>query len=167
MLKLASPNETSSDHSRCHQPLDLGDSLIQLLLAFGTHQLREKCSHGKACPHIPETSRCTVFYSSLDTSDPIHTASRQTSTLRESFAQILFRIREQVLAQHGSLAPNDGLLPALCSLLTTPSLECRVEQHEDHTYIQFRADSHPKSLHSELILHHCSHSNSPNGVPYE
>lgn len=159
VIRLSSPNSASSTHTECHLPQNLVESLIRLLQAFEKHLPRENCCHVSACHYKPCTSRYSPCDSSVDTSIHPDNSSHQTSTLKESYELLLFRILEKAWEKRESLNLTCELSQVLSSLLKAPLLEYREELHEDRIHIQFRDGTHPESLHSELILHRCSHNN--------
>ena len=148
----SSPTCSSSCRSHCPECHDLVGSHSRLSPCTETHLPREKYSHETACPHTPGISHCIASDSSPDTLGHAHISSHQTSTLKESFAQLLCQIREKAWEQLENSSLDVELSQALSSRLLTPELECHVEQQEGHIRIEFRGGNHPKSSHSVLIL---------------
>ena len=157
--KLANPTLSSSDRNQGHLRHDLDETEILLSQASETHRHRAKYNRERAYLHTHETSHCTACDSSLDTSSQFHIDFHQTSIERESYAQLLSQILRTALVQHGSSDLTDELFQALSLLKSTPSLECHVEQRADQTRIRFLSETHPKFVHSELILHRSFHNN--------
>lgn len=156
--KLSNPSSVSLAHIEHPLPPDLVDSLIQLWQAYEKHRPREKCSHEKGDPRKPCISRYTFSDSFPNILFPDLLSSRQTSTLRESFERFLFQLRVRALALHGSSSLASELFQAGSSLMSTPELECRVEQYEDRILLRFLDGNHPERVHSEITLHLNSHS---------
>ena len=157
-IKHANPKDPSSGHNRCRPLPCQDDSSTPLSPASETRQPHVKYNRETAYPRTPDTSRCTASGSSPDTSVHVRIAFHQTSTLRESYAQLLSQTLSSVLAQHGKSSLTDELFQVLSCLLSTPELGCHVERREGHIRIRFLSETHPVSEHSELSLHLNSHS---------
>jgi len=155
---LSSPTSPSCDRNQNHQYPDLDESQPPLSRASETRQPRERYSHETAYLHKLGTSRYMSSGNSQDTLSPVHIPFHQTSIVRESYAQLLSQILSSTLAQHGSSNLTGELFQVVSSLLSAPSLGCRVEQHEGHIRIRFLCESHPERVHSDLILPQNFHS---------
>lgn len=157
-FKPSIPNFVSLAHIEHPLPPDLVDSLIQLWQAYEKHRLHDSKNHEKVDPRKPCISRYTFSDSFPNILYPDLLSSRQTSTLRESFERFLFQLRVRVLALHGNSILVSELSQVSSFLMSTPELECRVEQYEDRIHLQFLDGNHPEHVHSEIILRLNSHS---------
>lgn len=152
-LKLSIPSGPSSARTECPQRPYLHDSLTLLWQAFEKHQHSGSSGHDAADQNKPCTSRCSPSDSSQGTSHLSHKPSDQTSTLIESYEQLLFRILKTTWEQHGNSDLSGALFQALSFLSLTHARKYRVGLCEGHIHIQFHDDSHLKCVHSEIILH--------------
>lgn len=157
-FKLSNPSFASSVHIGHPQHPDQYGNQSQLSQASGRHLRSETCSHVSADQSKPGTSHCTPCGSSPCTLSRLYTRSRQTNIGKEPYAQLLSRLLSLVWERLENSNPVFGLSLDEFFLKSTLWLECHVAQYEDRIHIQFLDGSHPRSVHSELILHRNSRS---------
>lgn len=149
--KPSSPISPSLNHTEHHSHPCPVENLIRLLPNIETHLRRGTCNHGRVCHHIPDTSHYSSSDSSQDTSGHARTASHRNNTWLESYEQTLCLILNSILERPESSDLTASLFRALSSLLSIPSLECRVEQHVGHIRIRFLDGNHQSRVHLSLI----------------
>src|SRR5690348_8994886 len=102
-IKPSSPTCPSCDRNHRRSLLDQDESRSRLWQAFEKRQPHETCNHGTVYLHTPGISHCKTCDNFLNILALARMTSHQTSTSKESYAQLLYLILRTILEQPGSL----------------------------------------------------------------